>query len=184
MDMSGQRGLHDFLARSGIENVVGFRHNPWRTAPHGKQGSGPGFPGGRAESDCRRVGRRERETAQAAEKARCVARTFTNDPRPPPATSRWELPLVHLCARVYFDPYAAYNPREAVECHGEASLEMQLHHFRNVASSARHLPRTAPKLSSRGTVLRRAKFSQSNRFHPREARLARILHTDSLAARI
>lgn len=63
-------------------------------------------------------------------------------------------------------------------------LEMQLHHFRNVASSARHLSRTAPKLSSRGTVLRRAKFSQSNRFHPREARLARILHTDSLAARI
>ena len=63
-------------------------------------------------------------------------------------------------------------------------LEMQLHHFRNVASSARHLPRTAPKLSARGTVLRRAKFSQSNRFHPPEARLARILHTDSLAARI
>ena len=44
-----------------------------------------------------------------------------NDPRPPPANSRWELPIVHLDARVYSDPYAAYNPREAVECHGEAS---------------------------------------------------------------
>ena len=49
-------------------------------------------------------------------------------------------------------------------------LEMQLHHFRNVASSTRHLSRTAPNLRFRGTVLRRAKFSPSGLPEPHDTR--------------
>ena len=52
---------------------------------------------------------------------------------------------MHLCARVYSDPYAAYNPRKPSNVTAKLPLEMQLHHFRNVASSARRLAEDRPE---------------------------------------
>jgi hypothetical protein len=101
---------------------VGYqRHNPGHTASHaGERRSGPGFQGERACGDCRRGGRRERVRVSGREGQ--VRSSECPVTRPPPLIIAFrELALMDLRARIPSNPCAAYNPREAVDCHGEVS---------------------------------------------------------------